>query len=434
MTVKKQIGFHTEPKNKSVIPIDKKVSYLSKSDTVITPIDWFQSEQKNIDRSNNAWINWGEKDEYPQTIRDITLKNYVAPSLLKFKISAALGKGYLLYKSIYEGEREIKELVRDTQIEDFLEANNYKKYLLEAATDAEWYEILHTEFIRSKDNKISSFKHLETMYTRAERKDSKGKIGHFYYGNFIDKKLKPDDYAKIQAYNYNEEKPQNKFVLRSSIPTPGFLYYPPATWHSSALWMQVSNEIPKFKANGMQNAMSLKYHVEYPAGYFEQAMPDDDYTDEQREAKKNEVFNQIDELLTGTQNAQKAFHSEFQTDSITGKKMDGWIIHVLKDETNYDAHKGDNEQATSAICSAHGVNPTLANVIVSGAFSSKGSEMRNAFKIYTELYTNRTRELITEPFELIKKINGYDRDIKIGFRDLVLTTLDENPTGSTNAL
>jgi hypothetical protein len=435
MTAKtKQIGFKTENKKDStVIKVNKNISYLS-SGAVATPISWFEEEKKAIQTSND-YINWGVKNDYPQEIRNITLRNYVAPALLKFKVSAAIGKGYLLYKSIYEGDKEIKELVNNPEIEDFLEKIDYESYLQEAVTDLEWYEMLHTEFIRTKLGKIDTFKHLEAMYTRCAKRNSKGIIDKFYYGDFSDKNIDSKDLTQIQAYNYDETKKQNKFLLRSTIPTPGYLYYPPAAWHSSALWMQVSNEIPKFKANGMQNAMLLRYHIQYPSNYFIEAMPDEDnYTDEDRETAKKAIFQQIDELLTGTQNAQKAFYSEFQVDPITGKKMDGWIIETIKDESNYDAHKTDNEHATSAICSAHSVNPTLANVILNSSFSSKGSELRNAFKIYTELYTYKTRQLVTKPFELTKKINGWDKEIKIGFRDLVLTTLDENPTGSTNAL
>lgn len=422
-------------KTQSVQKINKKISYLSKSEAIVTPISWFEEEKKNIDRSNDEWIKWGKNDNYPEEIRNITLRNYVAPALLKFKVSAANGKGWMLYKTRYEGKTEIKEPVKNSEIEEFLEKIDFDSYLSEAITDLEWYEILHTEFIRNKGNKIDSFRHLETMYTRAAKRNAKGKIHKFFYGNFSDKRVDKTALTQIQAYNYNEKNPQSKFVLRSTIPTPGYLYYPPAAWHSSALWMQVSNEIPKFKANGMMNSMTIRYHIEYPADYFIEAMPDElEYTDEDRENKKNEIFQQIDDLLTGTTNAQKAFYSSFQTDVQTGKALDGWKIHVLKDETNYDAHKGDNEQATSAICSSHSVNPTLANVILNSSFSSKGSELRNAFKIYTELYTYKTRQLVTKPFELTKKINGWDKDIKIGFRDLVLTTLDENPTGSTNAL
>jgi hypothetical protein len=418
--------------------IDKNISYLSKSSAIVTPIDWFGAAKEKAIQSNNDYIFWGVQDNYPEQIKNISLKNHVVSALLKFKIRAVLGKGYLLYKSRYEGNREIKELVNNSEIEEFLERIDYNSYLEKAVSDCEWYGILYTEFIRNKGKKIHSFNHLDTINTRCGKKNKNGIIDKFYYGNFSDAK----DLTEIKAYNQNELKPQDKFCVRSVIPCPGFLYYPPNSWHSSAMWMQVSNEIPKFKANSMTNSMVLRYHIQYPSNYFLNAFPSEKgYTDLDRENKKTEIFNQIDDLLTGTQNAQKVFISEYQMQNtnkipknIKSKNLIGWSIEPIKDLTNYDAYSDDNDNAISAICTAHSVNPRLGSVILNREMSSKGSEIRHAFNLYTQLYTTKTRQMITKPFEITKKINGWDKEIKIGFKDLLIESLDKNPTGSRNII
>lgn len=384
--------------------------------------------------TKRKWVNWGEDDKTPKKIRDLTLRNHIAPGLLDFKISATIGKGIMLYESIYEGDKEIKTPVKDAEVEDFLNSNGlgeeHSDRLFEFATDLHWYENMFGEYIFNEaKTKVAKLNHLETYYSRSGPINDDGKVEKIFYGDFYASKVK--DIAEISLLTADISKIEDfKYAFHIKKPTTGFLYYPPAVWHSTELWMKVSNGIPVFKASGMANDMRIKYHIKIPNNYFALQYPDDIAA--QQKAEK-EFFDQLDEFLTGEQNTLKSFATFFPIDPITGKELAGVQIVVIEDKVNYEAHLTDDERATSAICSGHNVNPTLANILIGNKLSS-GSEIRNAFEIYVGLYTYSFRQLLLKPLYTVKKINKWNPKIKFGFRDIKLETLDINPTGSTNAL
>lgn len=412
------------------------ICYSAKSGVVIEFIENdINSDYKKTESSKTEYVYWGKKNTTPKLIRDLTLQNHIAPGLLDFKISATIGKGIMLYQSIYEGDKEIKTLIKNQEVEDFLNANGMgdedSTKLFEFATDLHWYENMFAEFIFNQGKtKIVKLNQLEAYYTRSGKRNELGMVDNVYFGDFYNTKLK--EFTPIPVLTEESIKTSGvyKYAMHVKKPTTGFLYYPPAVWHSTEMWMKVSNAIPIFKASGMANDMRIKYHVKVPNNYFESQYPQDI---EKQQQAENAFFDQLDEFLVGEQNTLKSFATFFPIDPITGKELAGVQIVVIEDKVNYEAHLTDDERATSAICSGHNINPTLANILINNQLSS-GSEIRNAFQIYVSLNTYSFRQLLLKPLYTIKKINNWDSKIKFGFRDIKLETLDVNPTGSTNAL
>lgn len=410
------------------------LTYVAKSGTVVEFIENnINSDYKRTQDTKTEYVYWGKRNDSPKRIRDLTLANHIAPGLLAFKIAATIGKGIITYESVYEGDKEIKTPIEDNEVYDFLNENGFGEEdhskLAELVTDLHWFESGFAQFIMNQaKTKVAKLSNLEAYYTRSGKRNENGDVGNIYFGDFYNAKVK--DFTPIPLYNPSLSEIPDKFAIHLKVPTPGFLYYPPATWHSSELWMKVSNAIPLFKASGMENDMVVKNHVKIPANYFALQAPDN--AEEQKKIEKD-FYAQLDEFLVGEQNTRKSITTFYPVDPITGKELAGVQIIPIEDKTNYEAHLTDDERATSAICSAHNINPTLANILINNKLSS-GSEIRNAFEIYTGLYSYTFRQLAVKPLYIVKRINKWNPKIKFGFRDIKLETLDINPTGSTNAL
>ncbi|MEO7176717.1 MAG: hypothetical protein ABIV51_12450, partial [Saprospiraceae bacterium] len=90
------------------------------------------------------------------------------------------------------------------------------------------------------------------------------------------------------------------------------------------------------------------------------------------------------------------------------------------------------DKSNQANISGQGIHPVLANIETAGKLSS-GSEIRNALIMYITIKAPNPRAILLKPFELVKKLDKWDADIFLGFKDVEMTTLDENPKGSQDA-
>jgi len=76
------------------------------------------------------------------------------------------------------------------------------------------------------------------------------------------------------------------------------------------------------------------------------------------------------------------------------------------------------------------VDPTLLGQGASGSLGAgSGSDKREAYTILNALlYTSR--EQTVEWWNLVSRFNNWDPTLVLGYKNIMLTTLDVNPTGS----
>jgi hypothetical protein len=377
-----------------------------------------------------GWIPWGKKDQLGEEIRAMVMSNHIAPSLLDFKTDAVVGQGIIAYKARFENGKEILEPIEmPAEIFDFLEASEMgqeaSSALTELACDFAWFESFAVEFKANKtNNKVLRLNKLERTFCRLSAKDSTGKQTLFYGADAKERKAQK---IVIPPKN-NDTITGDKFARFYAKPTPGYLYYPPASWHGVFDWLEVSNRIPSFKKAGMDNAMGFKYMIKIPNDYFLRL-----YKDEKRREEEKKAFEQaLDEFLTGVDKTQKSLITYFEYDAM-GKEKVGVQIVPIEDKTNYEAHLTDDERATSALVSAFRVSPTLANILIDNKLSS-GSEILNAFNIHMTLNTHVPRQYLLQPLYEVKKLNGWDKSIRFGFRNIQIQPLEKNPNGVEKAL
>lgn len=97
------------------------------------------------------------------------------------------------------------------------------------------------------------------------------------------------------------------------MPVPGRFYYNRPYWWSIFLdWYEFSCAIPKFKKALLKNQMVLKYHVSINMKFWDklydsEGIPKDDK--KKRNERKNAFLQQLNDFLSGEENAGKSFVS-----------------------------------------------------------------------------------------------------------------------------
>lgn len=392
------------------------------------------------DNSTKIIQSWGVDNNTPSTREMLVADNNITPSLIATKRDITLGQELIAYKVKYEnGEKVIDEIEMPAYVTDFFENSDMDidDYFRNAANQLIFHANVFTEFIRTKGGKITSIKVHKCKRIRAEEMDEFGKVNNYYWrGNWAAKRGGQNKYpiSVIPNYNKDEKKKQPKFLLHTGddlLNIDGYYFTP--TWWGAKAWIELANCIPDFHQSNLKHGYNIRYHIEIPKDYFSQFNPTQNTPVEIEESKKMEtdakriLLGQLNDFLAGINNSGRAMVTEYEINRAMGKEFPGIKIKPLKVDLQDSALLELFEKSNQANVSAQGIHPTLANIETAGKLSS-GSEIRNAFLLYVAIKTPLPRKILLKPLELVKKVNGWDKAIFFGFKDIVLQTLDENPT------
>src|SRR3546814_7653225 len=175
--------------------------------------------------------------------------------------------------------------------------------------------------------------------------------------------------------------------------------------------------------------MSIKYHVSIPMEYFAQRYPGwVRMTDPQQEQIINDLYTEVNDMLTGAENAQKALLTFFENDN-QGKPKGKWEIVVIDDKMKDGAHLPDASAANSEILFAMGQNPAMSGQgntggSYSGGANNGGSNIRESgLDLRSQLCADR--DILFTYLGFIQLYNGMDPEVELTVKDMVMTTLDK---------
>lgn len=398
--------------------------------------------------ANEKWIRWGDDNLWPQNLLDQVKKCVSANRALATRIQAHYGKGLFTYKLKYDAEgREIITPFTDPAWEEFARRNNIKLFLSEIITNFEYFYNIFPELILSKDRKkIVSIANIDAPFCRwGKTGDKSREIERCFVSAVWGTQLPMGEYLDevpvLDAYDplsdLRERTDGYKFILPVWFPSPERNYYQSAFWHSTyeSGWLEIATQVPAFKKALFNNSISIKYHIQIPTNYWEIKFKEkwQQFTKEEQEAERTRTYNDIENYLVGAINAGKALKSTYYYDADMGKEYPGVKIDVIDDKLKDGAYIPDTQQADSQILFGIGVDPTVIGAVNPGDKSNagSGSDKREALLLmnaWMQIY----RDTTLAPLYLIRDYNGYDPEMQFGYRDMVLTTLDKNPTGSMN--
>ena len=427
----------------SLVHIDQTVSFGRASGAVIE-ITKKATEPDAMAKSKASalpYAIWGPDNDQPQRIIDQNMQETTSAGALKFKIAAHFGKGLYWYRESISNGKEIrtpmmlKELPAEMQ--EFCHNNDLQNFQYGIVSNYEWHEFFPIQYIcNAAYNKIMWVSQKRTKDIRIGKRNARtGEIPNFYL-SALWPKPKEEQVAVIPAFDKNFPFEVANGIYKHGWPSVDKDYYPTPYWQSNLEWVRVAMKIPRWISSNIDNSVNIKYHVEIPEQYFIDLYPDKMFPESKtacREARKQaeiDIKAEIDKCLAGADNAQKIFYTKFATDPTTNQPRPGWKINVLNNEMQDGAWLNADATAAARISSAHSVNPSLTALVTGSTLNvGSGSDTREKFNVHMQLHTVLPRQKTLEWYDIVQRANKWPDDIKLGYRDLILDTLDNNKKG-----
>jgi hypothetical protein len=240
--------------------------------------------------------------------------------------------------------------------------------------------------------------------------------------------------SQVPAYNPQKEF-QAKFMYHTGDDLLYDDYYFIPRWWGGKDWIILSNRVPVFHNRNLDNGYLIRWHIEIPKDYFRdysaamQAAGDMETTKVKETEARKKFLKKLNEFLAGEDGAGRAVITEYEINRQLGKEFPGIKITALNVDIKDNALLGVFAASNDANISGQGVPPALASIQTPGKLGS-GSETRNSFNVWLATKAPIPRDLLLEPIYLAAKKNGWDPKIKFGFRDIELTSLDDNKAGT----
>lgn len=394
---------------------------------------------------SNGWIPWGANDDFPRAIAKLIRKSTVGRAGLQRLTKYIYGQRIMTYKveGIEESGKEVIKMVRLPEWEAIKRRSNFNLLRLTNAQDYSYYALAYVEFIFSLDkSKVISIHAHKASHCRFAPRDKKtGRFTKVYVsGMFPD--AKEADCQKIdvidmldyhsQIEEIRADKNTHKYIMPIFWPDVLNDYYPVVFWDSAreSGWLDIAISIPAYKKALFNNQMSLKYHIKVPVSYFTTRYKDwQEMSQDSKDKIVEELYDEVNDMLTGAENAQKAIISFTETHKISGKEEGAWTIDVIDDKVKQGQWLPDASAANSEILFSMGMNPAISGQgntggSHSGGANNGGSNIRESgLDLRSQLKADR--DILLSFFDFIKEYNGLDPEVEIGIQDMVLTTLDQ---------
>jgi len=389
---------------------------------------------------------WGAKNNLPQFREKLVMQNNIVPALLKTKRDMLFGTGLFPFINVFKsdgGAKNIQEVPMPKEPDEFFETIGIDDYLLDQIKNLILHATIYHDVIMSNDRtKISFMKVIDCKYIRVGESNKNGDIKHAYVsGNWVGRDYNADnsdDITELPLIRMGIDKIEKENLPEHFILMTGDNFfndgsYNSPDWFSGRTWIEVSNIIPLFHQNNINNGYTFRFHIKIPKGYFFKA-PISDAVDAinnaQRDeaAARDEFLKSVNDMFAGVPGSGRAVWTQFDVNLAMGSHYPGITIepinYDMKDKSLLDLF----EKSNTANISSQGIHPVLANIETQGKLSS-GSEIRNAFIMWLAIKAPIPRRIVLKSINLVKKINGWDPEINFAFGDTEITTLDESPTG-----
>jgi len=402
------------------------------------------SPNKKEFSGNRDWVPWGTNDKFPDDVMSLVRPSGVASSALRLMTLKLFGQQVVpvIEKGLDDKLQMQYDLVKDDEVTTFLKRSNFDFWRLAVIQDynyfANSFPMLMLNDDRSKIVKLGHDKARKFRYKPYNKTTGRvdAVIRSANFPNPTDDEKEEisvinskDWYEEMERIKYADN--GHRYVFPTTFPDPQFDYYSLAFWDGvrSNGWLEISNSIPEYKRAIFKNQSSIKYHVQIPMTYWENKYPKwKSMTMDERTKAVDDQLDEMDNYLTGSENAMRTFVSFFNVNKQTGKSEDGILITPLDDKLKSDAYLPDSAAANAEILFAMLVNPALFGVGMpggsyTGGSNNGGSNIRESWLVMNAI-NNADRAIIYQIFDFVREYNGWDPNMKLITLDKVLTTTD----------
>ncbi len=401
----------------------------------------------------------GSDNNMMYDIMDKIGKNVTIGSNIEFKTKVVYGDGVMVYRKYRDKETNkiIKEEVlpeEAPEIFEFIENNNLSLIRMEIANDLAIFYDSYVEYIFDKNDppKLIQVKSKEATCSRISKIDKKSGKSEWHGYSAEWHKGTPDDVIATPLLDRQtplrdlkvrmgllpnadgkiEISKDRRFIHNIRISTPGRFYYSRPYWWSvfASEWYDFATAIPVFKKALIKNQMSLRYIVYIQDSFWEKLFKNEGITNDEEKTKRKEKFlNDMNDFLSGEENAGKGFISHFRYDRVKGFEEKDIIINTLDSFFKGGEYIEDSEEVSNTICYGMNVHPSIIGSAPGKGKSINGTEARELFNMEQALM--KIYQVLTiEPLYFAKAINKWPKDIYFSVTNCQLTTLDKG-TGAT---
>ena len=394
---------------------------------------------------NTDWVSWGPANRYPDEAQETIGTVGVLSTGIDYRCRTCAGNGVVPVRitGIDDKCNDVIEPLNDMEVISHLRDYTFRKNMTELLRDlfkfGNGFQLL--VFNKGGDRIVRA----ETVNARhcrlSVKKDKLLIYPDFHRGNPSD----PKDAEVCDMLNEQDpwgdlrwRRETGRLKGKKAVAFPRIKnyfsnndYYALPQWDAvlQAGWIDVYKTIPEFIKSMYENAMSLMWHIQIPYNYWENEFPEEMYADGGEEKRKKDMDSRMQEIedeLTGRENANKAFVNTYKPDEISGKE-NKVIIERLDSKLNADEKLAASAAANSEILFSLMINPAVFGAGMPGGGyagnAGSGSDIREAFM--TNVVLNWTeRNAVLDPTELMLMFNGYG-DIDLKYKDLMLTTLNQ---------
>lgn len=369
---------------------------------------------------------YGEGNNLPLIIRNIVYSNSIAPGIISRKTGLNWGKGPKLYEEKFDKDGVLwRQYQEDAEIQAWLDTWDYEKYLLKCATDFSHIESFYSKIILKKGYRLGEAPKVHSLEHIVPSKPMV--VGKKKTPTHILMQDQDNENIFYEFPLFDKFNPQKSgvSVLYSNLYTFCSDFFSIPHILGSIPWIIQSTNVPKFLAALTKNSINIKYHVTSPSEYWkaqeekieaECALKNKPYKDVYLKRFKKKLLTEVQEVLSGIENAGKFWHSEQQMVVNGANLMEvGWKITPI-DQKMRDTVQSQIDIAKTAdlsVSTGIGLQGSLSNVAESGK-SQGGSEQHYALTAYMQTGIDIPESVIMEGINAAIKINFPDKKLKMG--------------------
>lgn len=400
----------------------------------IDTLDW--NDQSNF-IGDYLVHRYGHNDDLPDVIKLAVQTNHNAPGTLKKKTQLIWGQGPILYKEklieTETGNKRIRILQEDAEIEDWLESWDYQSYLIKAITDYQHIEGVFSKFELSKGARIGSpfiakivHQYCDRTRLATARTNLDAAATHVITTakSFTNVRYL-SDYKVYPLFDFLQPFAYANAVLYSNMYSFCTDYYTVPDIYGSLEWLKRSTAVPLIFKALSKNSINLKYHIVSPQAFWdkkEQKIKEnctqrgEMYKDSMLAEYTNQFLEKISQVLASDENTGKFLHTTKTIVDGVHLQEHGWEIKVIDQNIKdfVDAQIAISNHANHALSSGLNLHSALANVSESGKADS-GSEQIYAFKTFLKTGVDIPEMIIMKAINYALKANWPDKKLKLGF-------------------
>lgn len=402
------------------------------------------------------WISpWGESDNlWPKQVMDAVRSCAPAQVCIEILASLAYGNGPRVYK--YNKDGSVVPVFKTDQMAWFRQVQ-ISQYLQQAFTDYFMMADQFPQLIRNRNESQPGWgliSNISAPFCRlGAYEKSKGISSVYIHGSWENMPTK-DEAEKVPlltASNYEEVLAENtkekRFMFHLGNYTPGNQFYNENAFHALVRngTMDIFPEIPKIRKRRIKDAMIVKYHVQINETYWwikyggmeKGKSAWEDMSTELRQAARRALYTELDNKLTGSDNAFKSLFTTSYIEPRTGNVIN--LIEVKKVETEVGekaAYDPDKMTAVADVFLAFGLPSSVANTVLSDNKSrGGGSDIREGnTSVITRMPIIRDNILFAVEFAMRNTVVNNTKllgdDEFISMDNTILTTLDKSKNGT----